>query len=104
MQKKKLVLTSFLNSFGVFVYTANVAWLLFNGESLFDGTPSFLIPLFMLLLFMISAVVTGFLILAKPLQLYFSNARQEAAVLLLLTVAWLVAYSAAVAGAMIIVR
>jgi len=96
MKKSDYIWKSFVNAVGVFIYTAGVAWLLFNGKNVFDSPPTFLIPLFMLLLFMVSASVTGLLVLGKPIHLYLSGLKKEAFALLLATLAWLILFIAAV--------
>jgi small-conductance mechanosensitive channel len=90
MKKSEYLLKSLINALGVFVYVSIVAWLIFNGEHIFDNKPSFLIPLFMLLLFIISASVTGLLVMGKPIHLYLSGLKKEAFILLFTTLAWLI--------------
>jgi len=92
MKKSEYILKSLINALGVFVYVAIVAWLLFNGEHAFDDKPSFLIPVFMLLLFIISASVTSLLVLGKPIHLYLSGFKKEAFTLLFATLAWLILF------------
>jgi hypothetical protein len=46
----------------------------------------------MLLLFIISASVTGLLVLGKPIHLYLSGLKKEAFVLLFATTGWLVLF------------
>ena len=81
------------NAFGVFVYVFLIAWFLSNAEAVFGGRPeTFLIPIFMLLLLIISASITGFLVLGKPITMYLNNQRKEAVILLFSTLAWLVLF------------
>ena len=89
---------------GVFVYAAGVAWLGFNSQRIFGKPGSFLVPLFVLLLFVISASVTGLLVLGKPIHLYLSGSRREAFVLLFVTLAWLVLFLAAVLVGLLVLR
>jgi small-conductance mechanosensitive channel len=89
MKKSEYILKSFINALGVLVYVSIVAFLIFNGEHIFDNKPSFLIPLFMLLLFIISASVTGLLVMGKPIHLYLSGLKKEAFILLFATLVWL---------------
>lgn len=96
MKKSEYFLKSLINALGVFVYVSIVALLIFNGEHIFDNKPSFLIPLFMLLLFIISASVTGLLVLGKPVHLYLSGLKKEAFILLLATLIWLAFFVGAV--------
>lgn len=67
MKKPNYFLTSFINAGGMFVYVYAVSWLIFNGQKLFGGRNSFLAPLFFLLLFVISAAITGLLVLGRPM-------------------------------------
>jgi hypothetical protein len=91
MKKTEYLLKSFLSAAGVLVYVAAVAWLSFNSQRIFgNGKPdNFLAPLFVLLLFVISASVTGLLVLGKPIHLYLNNFKKEALVLLSATLGWL---------------
>ncbi|OGZ03865.1 MAG: hypothetical protein A2430_00930 [Candidatus Liptonbacteria bacterium RIFOXYC1_FULL_36_8] len=90
MKKSEYILKSFINALGVFVYTSAVSLLLFNGQIIFGKESSFLMPLFLLLLFIISASITGLLVLGKPIHLYLSNLKKEAFLFLFSTLAWLV--------------
>ena len=77
---------------GVLIYTSAVAWMFFNGQIIFSKASSFLMPLFLLLLFVISASVTGLLVLGKPIHLYLSDLKKEAFTLLFATLAWLILF------------
>ncbi len=92
MEKSKYLLRSFVNAAGVLIYTSAIAWLFFNGGTVFSKAPSFLIPLFMLLLLIVSASITGLLVLGKPVHLYLSGFKKEAFTLLFATLAWLVLF------------
>ena len=89
-------LRSLAHAAGVFIYTSAVAWFLSNAQSVFGKAEGFLAPLFMLLLFIISASVTGLLVLGKPIHLYLSGLKKEAFILLFSTLAWLVIFLSAV--------
>jgi len=95
MKKGKIVGFSFLSAVCVLAYVSFVVWFITHGAmAVFgqDAQKPFLIPVFMLLLFIVSACITGFLVLAKPIQLYMASARKEAVALLLSTVGWLVLF------------
>ncbi|MBI4359360.1 MAG: hypothetical protein HY577_02145 [Candidatus Nealsonbacteria bacterium] len=96
MKKLEYFWKSLLNALGVFLYTSAVAWLLFNGQVIFGQAPSFLVPLFLLLLFIISASVTSLLVLGQPIHLYLSGLKKEAFGLLFATLAWLIFFVVAV--------
>lgn len=88
MKNKDYITKSFLNALGTFIYISLIASLIFFGP--FNSkTPTFLMPVFVLTLFIISASVTGFLVLGKPAQLYLAGAKREAVILFFSTLAWL---------------
>lgn len=91
--KKSYLWNSLASAIGVLLYTGVVAWLLSNGQRLFGKVSNFLLPLFLLLLLIVSATVTGLLVLGRPLQLYLNNLKKEAVSLLLFTLAWLVLFA-----------
>jgi len=92
MKKINYCLQSFLNALGVFVYVLALAGLFSISGKMNIPEPNFLIPVFMLLLFIISASITGFLVLGKPILLYLDNLKKEAFALLFSTIGWLIAF------------
>ena len=93
MKPPTYILKSFLNALGTFAYVFAVAWSLFNGKGIFGEEESFLIPVFMLLLFVISASITGLLVLGKPIHLYMNNMKREAFTMLFATLGWLIVFA-----------
>ncbi|MFA6272944.1 MAG: hypothetical protein WC673_00400 [Candidatus Paceibacterota bacterium] len=90
MTKQKIITYAFLQSAGTFIYVSALAWLLFNGEKLFGKAGGgFGIPLAMLLLFILSATITGSLVLGRPIHLYLSGNKKEAFQLLAATLVFL---------------
>ena len=102
MKLSDFILKSFINALGVFIYVLAVAWTLFNVKELFGEPPGLFIPVFMLLLFIISATITGLLVLGKPIVLYLNNHKKAALTLLLATVAWLIIFLAMVAVSLLL--
>jgi len=102
MKASQYAVRSLAHAAGVFVYVAAVAWLLFNAPGVLGKEPSFLGPLFALLLFIVSATITGLLVLGKPLQLYLDGRKTEAIALLMATLGWLVAFLAGVVAVMLL--
>lgn len=92
MKKLDYFLKSFINAAGVLIYVSAVAWLGFNNQMVFGKPTDFLTPLFVLLLFVISASITGLLVLGKPIYLYLNGLKKEALTLLFATLAWLVLF------------
>ena len=92
-----------LNALGVFVYVFGIASLLFNAKTIFGGEEpkGFIVPIFMLLLLVVSATITGLLVLGKPMYLYFEGKKKEAFTLLIATLAWLILFLFIVAVALV---
>lgn len=84
---KNLIVRGALDAVGVFIYTAAVAWLMFNGQKIFGKAETFWMPVALLLLFVLSAAITGLLVLGKPIVLYLNGSKKEAVRLLLYTLA-----------------
>ena len=97
MKKSEYFLKSLINAAGVFIYVSVVAWILFDGQIIFGEASSFLMPVLLLLLFIISASVTGLLVLGKPIHLYLNNFKREAFTLFFATLGWLVLFLVAIA-------
>ena len=89
MTKQKIITYAFLQSAGTFIYVAVIAWLLFNGQRLFGEFVGFGGPMAMLLLFVLSASITGSLVLGRPIHLYLSGMKKESFQLLITTFAFL---------------
>lgn len=95
---KKLILRGFVDALLTGLYIAVVAWLVFNGQAIFGGKPiGMLAPVMFLLSFIISALITGMLVLGKPILMYLAGEKREGITLLIATLAWLIVLLAAVA-------
>jgi len=85
MENSKLITRAILNSLGVFIYILVVASIL-NNANRFAGPMNKVIgPVVFLMLFVFSALLTGGLILGKPLLLYFEGLKKEGIKLLVYT-------------------
>lgn len=91
MNNKKLVLSSVLSSLGAVIYIIAVVVFLNNAQRIFGkGEDSFFVPVIMLMLFVLSALITGSIILGKPAMLYFDGQKKEGTTLLFYTIISLV--------------
>ena len=90
MKKSDYFIKSLIYAAGVFIYVSAIAWLGFNSQMIFGQSTNFLTPLFVLLLFVISASITGLLVFGKPIHLYLNGLRKEAFTFLFITLGWLV--------------
>ena len=89
MDNKKLLTWSFINSAGVLIYISAVAGLVLNGEKIFGKMEHIWGPIAFLLLFVFSALVTGLLVLGRPVYLFLDGFKKEAVKMLLYTVGWM---------------
>ena len=89
MKNSKLITSSLINSLGVLIYTSAVAWIMSHGEKIFGNNQTFWMPVALLLLFVLSATITGALVLGKPIIFYLEDQKKDAVKLLAYTVGWL---------------
>ena len=83
---KKIIKRAFIDSFGTTAYIILVVLFIFSLQSLFSEKEDIIIiPVAMLLLFVSSAAITGFLVFGKPVMLYVDGKRKEAISLLAYT-------------------
>ena len=76
----------FINALATALYVAAVGSFLFLGSQIKIGRANVMIvPITILLLFVLSAAITGFLIFGKPAQLYVDGKKKEALSLLTYT-------------------
>lgn len=92
--KKTLLGQSFVLAFGESVYVALVAIFMSNLQTVFAGhdKPGAMGFVILLLLFVISAAVSGALILGKPILIYFEHRKKEALKLFGLVLGWLIIF------------
>lgn len=84
---------SFLNAGGTFIYISIVGFCMSNADKIFGpGPDTFVAPIFVLLLLVISAAVTGWLVVGKPFLMYLDGQKKEAVKLLGYTIAWLAVF------------
>ena len=81
-----------LDAAGVVAYVAVIAWLGMHAQNIFGKPDTFLAPMFILLLFVVSALITGLLVLGKPIVLYLDGSKKEAVSLTLITLGWMIVF------------
>jgi len=86
MKKSKLLFYSVINSLGVLAYVLLVVLLITNGQKFFGQANNFLGSAAMLLLLVLSATITGLLVLGRPGYLYFNGLKKEGLSLLFYTI------------------
>lgn len=94
MIAKKIIHQSFIFALGEGIYISLVALLMFGVQKLFGDKPdpAVIAPIAFLLLLVISAAISGALILGKPLMLYLDGQKKDAVTLFGLTIGWLAVF------------
>jgi len=89
MKTKKIIPIALIHALAVFLYTLLVSWVMMNGDTWFGQMDGMVGPSLMLLLLIISATITGFLVLGRPIMLYLDKQKKDAVKFLFCTVGWL---------------
>ena len=90
--KNKLILHSLGHAVLVLLYISGVAWVMSHGKQIFGEVDNtFWIPVAFLTTFVLSAAITGSLVLGRPILLYLDGKKKEALVFFGYTLAWLAA-------------
>lgn len=89
---KKLIKESFALAFGEAAYVAVVATAMWNAQYVLPERPGAVGIVAFLLLFVLSATVSGALILGRPILLYLDGKRPEAFRLFGATIAWVAVF------------
>ena len=89
----KIIKASFINSLLTLIYITIIATIIRNGNAIFGEMDNWLSPIAFLLMFTLSALVVGVLILGKPIMFYLDGKKQEAVSLLVYTIAWVGAFT-----------
>jgi hypothetical protein len=84
--KNSLLKTALINSIGTAIYIALVAFVMTNGNQIFGQANGVLGGVGILLLFTLSALIVGSMVLGKPLMLYLDGSKKEAVKLLMQTI------------------
>lgn len=100
----KLWKTALINSLGTAIYIALVAFLMTNGNRFFGQGNSILGGIGVLLLFTLSALIVGTLVLGKPLMLYLDGQKKEAVKLLFYTIIILAIITIIFLGILVIIK
>ena len=90
MQKVSLKMWAFINALGAVSYVALLATFLQGINKIFvKEDDHFLAPIAFLLLFILSALITGLLVLGRPIYLFLDGQKKESLRLILGTAGWL---------------
>ncbi len=78
----KIIKRAFINAIATAVYIILIVLFIFSLQMFSSKEENIIIPIAMLLLFVCSAAITGFLVLGKPVMLYIDGKKKEAVSLL----------------------
>jgi len=85
----KLLQRSFLNALGTAVYVTVVGTILWNNNKILEPKDNAFTPIAALMLFILSAAITGSLVIGKPMLMYIDGQKKEGVKLFIYTVCWL---------------
>ncbi len=88
--KLPIVWQSFAQTAGLVLYLVGVSWFMQNGKNWFGGDDTLVGPIAILLLLVISASVSGLLVLGRPITLYLNGFKKSAWLSLGYTIGWLI--------------
>jgi len=86
---KKLVLYGLASALGEAVYVILVALFMRNANHYFGINPTIFAMAAFLMIFVLSAAVSGALILGKPILMYLEGKKKEAIKLFAITLGWM---------------
>ncbi|MFH0955992.1 MAG: hypothetical protein V1801_02155 [Candidatus Falkowbacteria bacterium] len=86
MENKKLFLLSILNSLGVLAYVSLVVLFMSNAQKIFGKNDNLMTGVIVLLIFILSALITGSLVLGRPILFYLEGKKAEGIKLLFYTI------------------
>lgn len=92
MNNRSLIARAFINALGTTSYIALVVLFMQYAPKFFEemkGDNNPIAPMIFLMLFVISAATTGFLVLGKPILVYLEGGKKEAVKLFIYTLAFL---------------
>jgi hypothetical protein len=89
MDKKQIIKQGFLHALGTALYISLIALGIYYGSRHFPDGNSAFGPIAFLMLFVVSAAITGLLVVAKPLMWYLDGNKAPAFKLLIWTIGWL---------------
>jgi len=85
MENKKLIYYGAIHSLGVAAYVSLLVLFMDNAERLFGKNDNIMTGIIVLLIFIFSALVTGSLVLGRPIMFYLDGKKAEAVKLLFYT-------------------
>lgn len=89
---KTICKNSLISSLGVAAYIILVATFMSHANSWFGSDDKFVTPIVVLLLFSLSALVVGGLLVGKPIFLYIDGKKKDAVQMLFANAGWLLLF------------
>jgi len=87
MNNKKLFFYGAIHSLGVLAYVSLVVLFMSNAQNIFGKDDNFMTGIVVLMVFILSALITGSLVLGRPILFYLDGKKAEAIKLLFYTMA-----------------
>ena len=104
MKESKPIWHSLGHSVLVLLYVGIVASIMYNGSRWFGKTDTAWTPVAVLMLLVLSAAITGTLVLGRPLIMYLDGAKREALKFFAYTIGWLFILTIIVFVVMLVIK
>jgi hypothetical protein len=89
MKNSKLIWLALLHALGIAAYVVVVVLVIQSAAKIFGQMTGIIGPIALLMLFVLSASITGTLALGRPVLLFLENRKVEAVKMFLYTIGWL---------------
>ena len=89
MISRKYILHSLLHALAVLAYVAIVAFVMQSTNDHFGNANDIIAIISVLMLFTVSAAITGSIVFGKPVYLFLNGEKKSAVEFLILTIGWL---------------
>jgi hypothetical protein len=104
MRKSTLVVQSFFHALGVMAYIAGVAFIMSNSQNIFGKGDNMWTGVAILMIFVLSAAITGSLVFGRPVWLYLEGRKMDGVQFLACTLAWLATLTAIILATLAVTR
>lgn len=96
---------SFLQALGLFIYISLVSTVFWKGNEWIGPVTTFLGPMLVLMLFVVSALICGFIAFRYPFYLFWEKKNTKKAVMIVgYTIAWMVLFFFVVLTSLLLVK
>lgn len=104
MPPTKITYWSLLNALGTLAYVGALVFFMSHGKQWLGQPPEYLMGMTMLTVFILSAAITGSLVLGRPILMYLDGAKKDALKLFGLTLGWIFVFLCFLLVLLVVIR